>query len=190
MSPTAKKIVDAVSNANHPDSSAAQNGRDALPRAQDRGGSRTRLCRRPCGDARTGACAQKAQRTVDASLVQFIDMIIDVPIVKGRQALSIQGAEDVGSSSDSAPLVQHAQKTVEMPSSSSSTRWLMQMQVPAAQVAQKTGLTDTVHRHSGGHSSCEHWQGPTVQTVTKARRSCGDRGDSTGCEHARCAAAF
>ena len=102
MSPTAKhidKIVDetvgdAVSNANHPDNSAAQNGRDALPRAQDlchnRGGSRTRLCRRPCGDARTGACAQKAQRTVDASLVQYIDMIIDVPIVKRRQALSIQ----------------------------------------------------------------------------------------------------
>ena len=33
---------------------------------------------------------QKAQRTVDAPLVQYIDMIIDVPIEKRRQALSIQ----------------------------------------------------------------------------------------------------
>ena len=67
---------------------------------------------------------QKAQRTVDAPLVQYIDTIIDVPIVKRRQALPIQTVQDVGSSSDSAPLVQQSQMTAEIPSSSSSTRWL------------------------------------------------------------------
>ena len=30
------------------------------------------------------------------------------------------------------------------------------------------GLTDSVHQHDSGHSSCAHWQGPIVQTVTKA----------------------
>ena len=66
----------------------------------------------------------RRHRTVDASLVQYIDMIIDVPIVKRRQAVSIQTVKKTSeSSSDSASLVQKAQKTVEMPSSSSSTRW-------------------------------------------------------------------
>ena len=138
---------DAVSNANHPDSSAAQNGRDALPRAQDlchnRRGSRTRLCRRPCGDARTGACAQKAKRTVDESLVQYIDMIINVPIVKRRQALSIQTVQKTSE----VPQIQRHWSSRRRKSRNAQQQFIdkvvddsvmMQMQVPAAQVAQKT----------------------------------------------------
>ena len=56
---------------------------------------------------------------------RIIDRIIDVPSCETTSSIvHPDGAEDVGSSSDSAPLVQQAQKTVEMPSSSSSTRWL------------------------------------------------------------------
>ena len=51
---------------------------------------------------------QKAQRTVEAPLVQYIDTIIDVPFVKRRQALPIQTVQkDVGSSSGSALVQQH-----------------------------------------------------------------------------------
>ena len=54
--------------------SAQQQKVDAMRFCHEQGGSQTSYCRRPCGDATTGAWdSEGTKRTVDISLVQFID---------------------------------------------------------------------------------------------------------------------